>query len=141
MEHSERDTEGEKSDTPISQMGHKDPSTATKESKLELASGHIFGICKGCISPIKYPTIKLPIHCAETSEVANLRVAFYDIEYADYHVSCACKRLFFSGDVDVTIETEVTFKSKFKEWLGKKLINTVKTTVKFITPDLNRNNS
>lgn len=99
-------------------------STPSEERALERGDGFVFGICRQCKLPIRYPTIKFPISCSEV--VAAGTVATYQVEYCDMHVSCALKYLIEStGSKFISFKTSVVFTRPVYERLFKRFIKSV----------------
>jgi len=132
MGRSETSEEELSQDNSVPGMGNSAIDIPPEERQLEGGSNHVFGVCGECYLPIKYATIKLPASCEEVQE--NQGMNLYNIEYRDYHVSCALKKIVESGTVRVDFNTSISFKSRFKEWMAKKWIQKVKTTFNITTP-------
>lgn len=110
----------------------KDVYTPAEEHTLERSKTFLFGVCKQCRLPIRYPCIKLPVSCTEVRETNIINT--YDVEYCDMHVSCAIKYLISNAPSFVSIKTTVEFKRPIYERLFSRFIKKVSSTFEIDTP-------
>ena len=93
-----------------------------KERELQGTNTYVFGICKHCSIPIKYSPVKIPISCQEVRVQGADGVVSYNVEYADYHLSCAVSYMLKSQQVDFSIGVDLptAIDTEKGSWLDKR---------------------
>lgn len=104
----------------------------SEERKLERSQSFIFGVCKRCLLPIRYPSIKFPISCQEVHAEGGINT--YDVEYCDMHVSCALAHLIDNASNFIGFKTKVQFKRPIWEKLFARFIGSVSSSFNIDTP-------